>query len=45
MGVPLGAYPSAVQLGDGSLLSVWYEMMKGSPYAVLRQSHWSLETT
>jgi hypothetical protein len=36
-------YPSTVQLDDGSLVSVWYEVMKGSPYAVLRQSHWSLE--
>ncbi len=38
-------YPSTVQLADGSLLSVWYEVMKGSPYAVLRQAHWSLEST
>jgi hypothetical protein len=36
-------YPSTVQLDDGSLVSVWYEVMKGSPYAVLRQSRWSLE--
>lgn len=36
-------YPSTVQLDDGSLLSVWYEVMKGSPYAVLRQAHWSLK--
>ncbi len=36
-------YPSTVQLGDGSLLSVWYEVMKGSPCAVLRQARWSLE--
>jgi hypothetical protein len=35
-------YPSTVQLGDGSLLTVWYERMKGSPHAVLRQAHWSL---
>ncbi len=35
-------YPSTVQLGDGSLLSVWYERMKGPPHAVLRQAHWSL---
>jgi sialidase-1 len=35
-------YPSTVQLADGSLLSVWYEVLKGSPYAVLRQARWSL---
>lgn len=33
-------YPSTVQLDDGSLLTVWYEAMKGSPRAVLRQAHW-----
>ncbi len=38
-------YPSTVQLADGSLLSVWYEVMKGNPHAVLRQAHWSLATT
>jgi hypothetical protein len=38
-------YPSSVQLSDGSLLSVWYETMKGSPRAVLRQAHWSLAGT
>jgi hypothetical protein len=37
-------YPSTVQLGDGSLLTVWYERMKDSPYAVLRQARWSLES-
>lgn len=42
MGGDLG-YPSTVQLSDGSLLTVWYEVMKGSPYAVLRQSRWSLD--
>lgn len=36
-------YPSTVQLADGSLLSVWYELMKGSPRAVLRQARWSIE--
>ncbi len=35
-------YPSTVQLGDGSLLSAWYERMEGSPMAVLRQSRWEL---
>ncbi len=36
-------YPSTVELEDGSLLTVWYELMKGSPRAVLRQAHWILE--
>ena len=35
-------YPSTVQLGDGALLSVWYERMKGPQKAVLRQARWSL---
>ena len=35
-------YPSTVQLDDGSLVSVWYERMKGSPRAVLRMARWSL---
>jgi hypothetical protein len=35
-------YPSTVQLADGTLLSVWYEVMQGSPRAVLRQAHWRL---
>jgi len=36
-------YPSTVQLKDGSLLSVWYEVMKASRFAVLRQARWSLK--
>lgn len=36
-------YPSTVELDDGSLLTVWYERMKDSPRAVLRQAHWSIE--
>ncbi|RYD47816.1 MAG: exo-alpha-sialidase [Verrucomicrobiaceae bacterium] len=36
-------YPSTVQLGDGSLLTVWYEAMAGSPKAVLRQARWILK--
>lgn len=35
-------YPSTVELGDGSLLTVWYEKMKDSPLAVLRQARWRL---
>ena len=40
-GYDLG-YPSTVELDDGSLVTVWYERMAESPYAVLRQSVWSL---
>jgi photosystem II stability/assembly factor-like uncharacterized protein len=36
-------YPTTVQLADGSLLTVWYEVMKSSPKAVLRQARWTLE--
>ena len=36
-------YPSTVELDDGALLTVWYEQMKGSPKAVLRQVRWRLE--
>lgn len=35
-------YPSTVELPDGVLLTVWYERLKRSPYAVLRQARWSL---
>lgn len=35
-------YPSTVELSDGSLLTVWYEKLKDSPKAVLRQVHWML---
>ena len=35
-------YPSTVELGDGSLATVWYELSKGSPRAVLRQARWSI---
>jgi sialidase-1 len=35
-------YPSTVQLGDETLLTVWYESMKGSPNAVLRQAKWRI---
>ena len=36
-------YPSTVELDDGSFITVWYERMKASPRAVLRQAHWTLE--
>lgn len=35
-------YPSTVQLGDGSLLTIWYEKLKDNPNAVLRQARWNL---
>jgi hypothetical protein len=34
-------YPSTVELADGKLLTVWYELPAGSKRAVLRQSKWS----
>jgi len=40
-GVDLG-YPSTVELDDDTLLTVWYEAMKGSARAVLRQARWRL---
>ncbi len=35
-------YPSTVELDDHTLLTVWYEVMKGSSAAVLRQARWRL---
>jgi Neuraminidase (sialidase) len=35
-------YPSTVQVADGSLVSVWYESMKGRAKAILRQARWRL---
>lgn len=37
-------YPSTVEMDDGSLLTVWYEALKSSPRAVLRQARWRRET-
>jgi hypothetical protein len=37
-------YPSTVELEDRSLLSVWYEGMRGMPHTVLRQAHWRLKS-
>ncbi len=36
-------YPSTVELDDGTLLTVWYESMKGVPHAVLRQAKWRID--
>ncbi|MES2706225.1 MAG: sialidase family protein [Verrucomicrobiota bacterium] len=35
-------YPGTVELGDGSLLTIWYESMKTPAKAVLRQARWTL---
>ena len=35
-------YPSTVQLADGSLLTVWYEVAPGDAKASLRQAKWRL---
>ncbi len=35
-------YPSTAELGDGRLVTVWYERMADSPRAVLRQATWKL---
>ena len=40
-GIDLG-YPSTVELDEGRFLTVWYESLKGSPQAVLRQARWSI---
>jgi hypothetical protein len=37
-------YPSTVELEDATLLTAWYEVMQGSPRAVLRQARWRLLT-
>ena len=33
-------YPSTVQLSDGALLTVWYELPRNSARAILRQARW-----
>lgn len=43
IGFDLG-YPSTVELEDGSLVTVWYERMAGSRYAVLRQATWRISS-
>ena len=35
-------YPSTAELADGSLLTVWYELLKGSSFAQLRQARWRI---
>ena len=43
IGFDLG-YPSTVELDDGSLVTVWYERMADSTYAVLRQAAWTISS-
>ncbi len=35
-------YPSTVECKDGTLVTVWYELLKDSPNAQLRQARWRL---
>ena len=35
-------YPSTVQCEDGMLVTVWYEVLKGSELAQLRQARWRI---
>ncbi len=35
-------YPSTVECDDGTLVTVWYERLKDSPLAQLRQARWRL---
>lgn len=35
-------YPSTVECDDGTLVTVWYEVLKGSELAQLRQARWHL---
>jgi sialidase-1 len=35
-------YPSTVECQDGSLVTVWYELLKDSPNAQLRQAKWHI---
>lgn len=37
-------YPSTVELGNGQLLTVWYEVPTGAHKAVLKQARWRLPT-
>lgn len=35
-------YPSTIECSDGMLVTVWYEVLPGSPLAQLRQARWRL---
>jgi hypothetical protein len=41
LGSDLG-YPSTVECDDGTLVTVWYEVLKGSDLAQLRQARWRI---
>ena len=34
-------YPSTVECSDGTMVTVWYEVLEGSPLAQLRQARWN----
>jgi hypothetical protein len=36
-------YPSTVECDDGTLVTVWYELLQGSPQAQLRQARWRIQ--
>lgn len=36
-------YPSTVECDDGTLVTVWYELLKGEEFAQLRQARWRLQ--
>lgn len=36
-------YPSTAQNADGTLVTIWYEVLSDSPQAVLRQARWRLK--
>lgn len=35
-------YPSTVECDDGTLVTVWYELLAASPFAQLRQARWRM---
>ena len=37
-------YPSTIECDDGSLVTVWYEVLKGSELAQLRQARWRIRS-
>jgi sialidase-1 len=37
-------YPSTVECDDGTLVTVWYEVLAESPKAQLRQAKWKLKS-
>lgn len=37
-------YPSTVECDDGTMVTVWYELLKGQEFAQLRQATWRLKS-